>query len=101
MSDAAQKHLPEDVAAIKACGYVNWSADDGLSAEFKQHFVESRIPISGIRHVRQWGIQVDDEKEFPGHERTMIEDEELWEIVLVSKDGSNYEVNTRYVVPAT
>jgi hypothetical protein len=63
-------------------------------------FDESRIPVAGLRHVRQWGIQVDDEREIMGHERTQIPDEELWEIVLKAKDGSTYEVHSSFLVPA-
>ena len=36
----------------------------------------------------------------PGHERTEIPDEELWEVVLQSKDGSTFEVNAKFVAPA-
>jgi hypothetical protein len=102
MNDTTDKHLklPEKVAAIKECSFVIWSTANDLSAEFMQHFDDVRIPVVGIRHVRQWGVQVDDERELSGHERTSIEDEELWEIVLEAKDGSNYEVNSRFVDPA-
>lgn len=102
MSDTTDQHtkLPEKIAAIKECGFVTWSSENDLSPQFMQHFDDVRIPISGVRHVRQWGMQVDDEREIPGHERTTIEDEDLWEIVLKAKDGSNYEVNSRFVDPA-
>ena len=100
MNDVADQNLPEKITAIKKCGFVNWSADNELSAEFKQHFDKSRIPVSGIRHVRQWGLQVDDEREMLGHERTSISDEELWEVVLVAKDGPHFEVNSKFVIPA-
>jgi hypothetical protein len=92
--------LPEKITAIKESNFVIWSTVNDLSAQFMQHFDDLRIPVVGIRHVRQWGVQVDDERELPGHERTSIEDEELWEIVLEAKDGSSYEVNSRFVVPA-
>lgn len=101
MNDVANQKLPEKVVAIKECGFVNWSTDSDLSAEFKQHFEDARIPVSGIRNVRQWGIQVDDEKALLGLERTSIDDEELWEVVLIAKDGSNYEVNSKFLVPAS
>jgi len=45
--------------------------------------------------VRVWGLQVDDERELPGHERTQIPDDEIWEINLEAKDGSPYEVDSR------
>jgi hypothetical protein len=50
--------------------------------------------------VRQWGLQVDDEFELPGHERTMIPDEELWEVSIRARDGSTYEVNAALLRPA-
>jgi len=97
---SVQAPLPDKVAAIKECGFVNWSGDQ-LSAEFRALFDKARIPVAGIRHVRLWGIQVDDERELPGHERTEIPDEELWEVVLQSKDGSTFEVNAKFVAPAS
>ena len=100
MTDITEHPLPERIAAIKAAGIVNWSSEDGLPDTFKQHFTTTNIPVAGIRHVRQWGIQVDDEREFPGHERTTVKDEELWEIVLVAKDGSHYEVNSKFIEAA-
>jgi hypothetical protein len=95
-----QAQLPDKVAAIKECGFVTW-ANDQLSAEFRALFDKVRIPVAGIRHVRLWGIQVDDERELPGRERTEIPDEELWEVILQSKDGSTFEVNAKFVAPAT
>jgi hypothetical protein len=93
------KKLPAHVAAINASGYVAWSGDSGMTADFIQRFDAKRIPVVGIRHVRVWGLQIDDERELPGHERTSIEDEELWEIVLEAKDGAHFNVNSRLVVP--
>ncbi len=102
MSEATEQdqNLPERIAAIKECSFVIWSTENNLSPQFMQHFDDDRIPVAGIRHVRQWDVQVDDESEIPGYEKTSIEDEELWEIVLEAKDGSNYEVNSRFVIPA-
>ncbi len=102
MNDTTDQHqnLPEKIAAIKDCSFVIWSAANNLSPQFMQQFDDIRIPVVGIRHVRQLGVQVDDERELPGHERTSIEDKELWEIVLEAKDGSNYEVNSKFVDPA-
>ena len=97
----AEEHkLPEAVAAIKACGFAEWKKKE-LGSEFMALFDDVRIPVVGVRHVRQWGIQVDDEREILGHERTSIPDEELWEVVLKAKDGSNYEVNSTYLAPAS
>lgn len=94
------KHMPENVAAINECGVVTWSDEGGLSPDFKQRFDRERIPVLGVRHVRVWGLQVDDERELPGHERTSIDDEDLWEIILEAKDGSHCEVNSKFVVAA-
>ena len=70
------------------------------TADFRKQFDDVRIPVVGIRHVRQWGIQVDDERELMGHERMFVADEELWQVVLQAKDGVTYEVNSRLVVAA-
>jgi len=94
-----EQQLPEKVETIKTRGYAVW-ASKGLGSAFMERFDESRIPVVGLRHVRQWGIQVDDEREILGHERSSVPDEELWEIVLKAKDGSTYEVNSTYLAPA-
>lgn len=94
-----EKALPERIAAIQTCGFAIWSNDE-LLPDFKGLFDEKKIPVVGIRNVRVWGIQVDDERELPGHERTSIPDEELWQVELKAKDGSTYEVNSSLVVPA-
>lgn len=91
--------LPDKIETIKKRGYVVWS-QDGLPADLVARFDKGKIPVVGVRHVRVWGIQVDDERELPGHERTAIPDEELWEINLRAKDGSHYEVSSDYVEPA-
>jgi hypothetical protein len=91
--------LPDEVAAIERRGYVVF-ADESLPADFRERFDSGRIPIAAIRHVRQWGIQVDDEFELMGHERTRIADEELWEVSIRAKDGSTYEVNAALLRPA-
>ena len=92
-------NLPDEVAAIGRCGYVVFT-DESLSAEFRERFEAGRIPVTAIRHVRQWGLQVDDEFELPGHERTVIPDEELWEVSIRARDGSTYEVNAALLRPA-
>lgn len=91
--------LPPRVAAIRDRGYAAW-AGSGVRDDFKAKFDARRIPVRGIRSVRVWGLQVDDERELPGHERTTIPDEELWEINLVALDGSCYEVEADLLVPA-
>ena len=98
MSRKAQ-HMPENVLAIKKRGFVVW-ANDEVPDTFKTQFDEKHIPVKGVRHVRVWGLQVDDERELPGHERTSIPDEEIWEINLRAKDGSCYEVESKLVKPA-
>ncbi|MCB1772138.1 MAG: hypothetical protein KDI88_00860 [Gammaproteobacteria bacterium] len=92
------QNMPEQVAAINQSGSVTWSDEGDLSTDFKQQFDAERIPVLGVRHVRVWGLQVDDERELPGHERTSVEDEDLWEIILEAKDGSRCEVNSKFVV---
>jgi hypothetical protein len=94
-----QSVLPPSIAAIRDCGFATW-AGTGVSAEFRAKFDPVRIPVRGIRSVRVWGLQVDDERELPGHERTMIPDEELWEINLEATDGSCYEVEAGLLRPA-
>ena len=91
--------VPDEVDAIERRGYVVF-ADESLPAEFRQRFDPERIPVTAIRHVRQWGLQVDDEFELPGHERTRIPDEELWEVSIRATDGSTYEVNAVLLRPA-
>lgn len=98
MNDPAIR-LPDEVAAIERRGYVVFS-DESLSSEFRDRFDAERIPVTGIRHVRLWGLQVDDEFELPGHERTRIPDKELWEISIEARDGSNFEVNVELLRPA-
>ncbi len=95
-----QQNLPKEIAAIEKSGFVNWSGDNSLSADFTKQFASERIPVLGIRKVQVWGLQVDDERELPGHERTKIENEDLWEIVLEAQDGSHYDVNSRFVTAA-
>lgn len=92
-------HPPQKVAEMQKCGYATWVSDEP-SKEFQAKFDAAHIPVLGVRQVRVWGIQVDDERELPGHERTFIPDEELWELVLEAKDGSHYEVNSKFLVPA-
>jgi hypothetical protein len=95
----SEQSLPKEVAALKERGFAIWSTTD-LSPEFTARFDKTRIPVLGVRQVRLWGIQVDDERELPGHERTSIPDEELWEVILQAKDGSTYEVNSKLVTTA-
>jgi hypothetical protein len=95
-----QSKLPDELVALQENGFARWAAATTPAADFRQRFDEARIPVVGIRHVRQWGIQVDDERELMGHERTSIADEELWQVVLQAKDGATYEVNAKLVVAA-
>jgi hypothetical protein len=91
--------MPPEVAAIRDCGYARWASDE-VARAIRAQFAADRIRVRGIRHVRVWGIQVDDERELPGHERTMIPDEELWQVELEAADGSGFEVNSQLLVPA-
>jgi len=94
-----EKTIPGEVAAIQDCGYAIWSSDE-LGEDFRRKFDQHRIPVRGVRNVRVWGLQVDDERELPGLERTSIPDEEIWEVKLEALDGSRYEVESRLLVPA-
>ena len=91
--------MPPEVAAIRDRGYACWASEE-VARAIRSHFAEDRIPVKGVRHVRVWGIQVDDERELPGHERTAIPDEELWQVELLAADGSSFEVNSQLLVPA-
>lgn len=95
-----QSKLPDELVALQQCGFARWAAAGAPSTDFRRQFDDTRIPVVGIRHVRQWGIQVDDERELMGHERTSVADEELWQVVLQAKDGTSYEVNAKLVVAA-
>jgi len=91
--------MPVDVLAIIDCGYAAWASDD-VDPVLRARFASDRIAVAGIRHVRVWGLQVDDERELPGLERTQIPDEDIWEVNLVAMDGSKYEVDSRLLKPA-
>jgi hypothetical protein len=91
--------MPPEVAAIAECGFAIWSSDD-VDEKLRARFDTERIPVAGVRHVRIWGLQVDDERELPGLERTQIPDEEVWEVNLEALDGSKYEVDSRLLKAA-
>lgn len=100
MADSKRKpDMPKEVAAIVEAGFATWAKDD-VNPTLRQKFDTGRIPVVGVRHIRVWGIQVDDERELPGHERTQIADEEIWEINLAASNGSKYEVDSRLLKPA-
>ena len=58
------------------------SANDDVYTEMSARFDSQRIAVGGLRHLRVWGVQVDDERELPGLARTQVADEEIWEINL-------------------
>ena len=91
--------MPPEVVAIRDRGYATW-ANDEVAPGLRGNFEDGPIPVKGVRHVRVWGIQVDDERALPGLERTMIPDEDLWEISLVAKDGSTFAFDSRMLKPA-
>jgi hypothetical protein len=93
------ENMPPEVSAIAEAGFVTWATDD-VDPDLKARFAADRIPVAGVRHVRIWGLQVDDERALPGLERTQIPDEEVWEINLVSASGGRYEVDSRLLKPA-
>jgi len=96
---SAPPQMPEDVVAIVECGFAIW-AGDSVDAVLRGRFDARRIPVASVRHVRVWGLQVDDERELPGLERTQIPDEEIWELNLVSTNGSKYGFDSRLLRPA-
>ena len=85
--------MPAALAAIVNCGYAIW-ASKSVDPEMRARFDSERIPVAAVRRVRVWGLQVDDERELPGRERTQMDDEELWEVNLEAKDGSKYEFDS-------
>jgi hypothetical protein len=100
MSDSqSDATMPPEVAAIRDCGFARWASGE-VARAIREKFAADRIPVRGIRQVRIWGLQVDDERELPGLERTMIPDEELWQVELEAADGSRFEVNSQLLVPA-
>ncbi|MGB5511638.1 MAG: hypothetical protein WBM87_08015 [Woeseiaceae bacterium] len=94
-----QPPLPPGLAAILDAGFAIW-ADASINAALRDKFDNERIPVVGVRQVRVWGLQVDDERELPGLERTQIPDEEVWEVNLEAKDGSKYEFDSSLLKPA-
>jgi len=100
MSDqASQPTMPANLQAILASGFAIW-ANDTVGGALRERFDSERIPVAGVRQVRVWGLQVDDERELPGLERTQIPDEEVWEVNLEAKDGSKYEFDSTLLKPA-
>lgn len=93
-------NMPQHVAAIAACGFAIW-ATEGVDPKLRARFDGERIPVAGVRNVRIWGLQVDDERELPGRERTGIPDEETWEINLEAKDGSHFEFESTFLKAAS
>jgi hypothetical protein len=91
--------MPAELTAIVECGYAIW-ATDGVDETMRARFDSERIPVAGVRHVRVWGLQVDDERELPGLERTQVPDEELWEVNLEALNGSKYEFDSTLLKPA-
>ena len=94
MTDTGARNMPPEVAEIAECGFAIWAKDD-VDEALRARFDADRIPVAGVRHVRIWGLQVDDERELPGLERTQIPDEEVWEVNLEALDGSKFEVDSR------
>ena len=100
MSDKAQQTaMPAELAAMVECGYAIW-ATDHIDDAMRARFDSQRIPVVSVRNVRVWGLQVDDERELPGLERTQVSDEELWEVNLEATNGSKYEFDSTLLKPA-
>ena len=100
MTNPDTRSMPDAVAAIAECGFATWADKDQVDAKLRARFKSVRIPVAGVRHVRIWGLQVDDERELPGHERTQIPDEDIWGVNLRALDGSKFEVDSRLLRPA-
>lgn len=96
---ARQPAMPDRLVELLECGFAIW-ASDTVAEALRDRFDGERIPVVGVRHVRVWGLQVDDERELPGHERTQVPDEELWEVNLEAKNGSKYEFDSTLLKPA-
>lgn len=96
---APQPAMPDKLVELLECGFAIW-ATDTVAEALRARFDSERIPVVGVRHVRVWGLQVDDERELPGHERTQVPDEELWEVNLEAKNGSKYEFDSTLLTPA-
>lgn len=100
MTDSeAASAAPAHVKAIIDRGYAIWASDE-VDSKLRERFARDRIPVAGVRHVRLWGVQVDDERALPGQERTQIPDEELWEVNLVAEDGSHFEIDAKLLKAA-
>lgn len=97
--NALHAAMPAELEAIVECGYAIW-ATDSVDDAMRARFDSQRIPVVGVRHVRVWGLQVDDERELPGLERTQMQDEELWEVNLEATNGSKYEFDSTLLKPA-
>jgi len=95
-----QAGMPAELTTLVECGFAIW-ATDTVAEALRARFDSERIPVVGVRHVRVWGLQVDDERELPGRERTQVPDEELWEVNLEAKNGSKYEFDSTLLKPAT
>lgn len=95
----AEVRMPEAVAAIRDAGFATW-AGDAVAPALREKFDPQRIPVRNVRHVRVWGLQVDDERALPGRERTRIPDEDIWEISLEAIDGSTRSFDSRLLVAA-
>lgn len=91
--------MPDRLTAIVERGYAIWASDD-VDPTLRARFDSERIPVVGVRHVRVWGLQIDDERVLPGRERTQIQDEEIWEVNLEASNGSRYEVESKLLKPA-
>jgi len=99
MTDKPQAAMPAELQEIVQCGYAIWATED-VDDAMRARFDSKRIPVVGVRNIRVWGLQVDDERELPGLERTQMPDEELWEVNLEALNGSKYEFDSTLLKPA-
>ncbi len=66
--------LPDELISLQESGFARWTSGETPAAGFRQRFDDKRIPVLGIRHIRQWGVQVDGECELMGREPTSVAD---------------------------
>ena len=67
---SSQATMPAELAAMVDCGYAIW-ATDGVDEAMRARFDSERIPVVGVRNVRVWGLQVDDERDQNGPDRSL------------------------------
>lgn len=87
--------VPPVVSAMAKSGFATWANDD-VDHALRSKFDTERIPVAGVRYVREQDRR-------PGRQPDLAEnaspDEEIWEVNLVSTSGSIHEVDSRLLMP--